>query len=570
MKLVTFSVQNYRSITSARNIGIGNLTVLVGQNNEGKSNILNALVTAMEIIRFHAHYGDRASRQGIYRNRYAEIYDWERDFPIGLQDTKPKSDSIFRLEFSLGMDEVDTFKAEIGSRLNGLLLIEIRAPRAGEASIHVVKTGKNTTSLANKSARIAAFIGSRININYIPAIRTEQTSLDVIDSMLTRELRKLEDNDEYKKALAKIAELQDPILTKMSTEVTKVMQSFLPQVKEISISISQRSRSSALSRASQITVDDGTPTPISRKGDGIKSLAAISLLQQIGDSSGYASILAIEEPESHLHPSAIHRLKEVIDKISAKRQVVITTHCPLLVDRVSCANNIIISNNKAKPANKVADIRDVLGVRVSDNLQHAAMVLVVEGEDDKIILEALFAECSEMLQDAIQNQMLVVDYVGGAGNLSYKLHELKNGLCNYHVYFDNDDAGRQATDKAMEVELLTLTDLTMCICNGMKDSEMEDCVNVSIYSQQFQEKFGIQLDAKSFRGNEKWSVKARNVFLSTGKPWNDRIEKQAKLAVANSVKGKPKEAFNIHKDSSLRGLIKALEEKIQAMNYQAE
>lgn len=568
MKLVTFSVQNYRSITSARDIEIGNLTVLVGQNNEGKSNILNALVTAMEIIRYHARYGERASRLFINRSRYAEIYNWERDFPIGLQEKKPKSDSIFRLEFSLENDEIETFKTEIGSRLNGLLLIEIHAPRTGDATISVVKTGKNTTALANKSARIAEFIGNRININYIPAIRTEQTSLEVIDSMLTRELRKLEDNEEYKKALEKIAELQDPILTKMSTEVTKVMQSFLPQVKEISISISQRSRSGALSRASQITVDDGTPTPIERKGDGIKSLAAISLLQQIGDSNGYASILAIEEPESHLHPSAIHRLKEVIDKISAKRQVVITTHCPLLVDRVNCANNIIISNNKANPASQISDIRDVLGVRVSDNLQHAAMVLVVEGEDDKIILEAIFAMHSEVLQDAIQNQMLVVDYVGGAGNLSYKLHELKNGLCNYHVYFDNDDAGRLATNKAIDDDLLTLSDLTLCICNGMKDSEMEDCVNVQVYKQLFQEKFGIKAEEKIFKGNEKWSVKARNVFLSAGKPWNDKIEKQAKLAVARAVEAEPKIALNEHKKSSIMSLIGALEEKIQAMNYE--
>lgn len=567
MKLVTFSVQNYRSITSARNIEIGNLTVLVGQNNEGKSNILNALVTAMEIIRFHARYGDRATRLGMFKNRYSEIFDWERDFPIGLQESKPKGDSIFRLEFSLEEDEIETFKDEIGSRLNGLLLIEIHAPRVGDASIKVVKTGKNTTALANKSARIAAFIGNRININYIPAIRTEQTSLEVIDSMLTRELRKLEENDEYKRALEKIAELQDPILKQMSTEVTKVMQSFLPQVKDITISISQRSRSGALSRASQITVDDGTPTPIERKGDGIKSLAAISLLQQIGDSIGYASILAIEEPESHLHPSAIHRLKEVIDKIAMKRQVVITTHCPLLVDRVDCTNNIIVSNNKAKPASRISDIRNVLGVRISDNLQHAAMVLVVEGEDDKIILEAIFSKQSEMLQEAIQNQMLVVDYVGGAGNLSYKLHELKNGLCNYHVYFDNDEAGRLATDKAMEVDLLELSDLTLCICNGMKDSEMEDCINIQIYSQLFHEKFGLKPEAKSFKGNEKWSNKTRNLFLSAGKPWNDKIEKQAKLVVARAVEANPEAALNEHKNSSIIGLIAALEEKIQAMNY---
>ena len=153
MKLVTFSVENYRSITSARDISIGNLTVLVGQNNEGKSNILNALVTAMEIIRLHARFGDRSARPVGYRNRLAEIFDWERDFPIGLQARKTKKDSVFRLEFSLEENEIELFKTEIGSRLNGLLLIEIRAHHEGEPSINVVKTGKNTMLLWKSSQK---------------------------------------------------------------------------------------------------------------------------------------------------------------------------------------------------------------------------------------------------------------------------------------------------------------------------------------------------------------------------------------------------------------------------------
>jgi len=42
MRLIRFSVLNYRSITTAHKIEMSNLTVLVGKNNEGKSNILRA------------------------------------------------------------------------------------------------------------------------------------------------------------------------------------------------------------------------------------------------------------------------------------------------------------------------------------------------------------------------------------------------------------------------------------------------------------------------------------------------------------------------------------------------
>jgi AAA15 family ATPase/GTPase len=51
MKLVSFSVQNYRSIAKANRIEVGRYTVLVGPNNEGKSNVLRALVTAMDVLK---------------------------------------------------------------------------------------------------------------------------------------------------------------------------------------------------------------------------------------------------------------------------------------------------------------------------------------------------------------------------------------------------------------------------------------------------------------------------------------------------------------------------------------
>ncbi len=50
MKLVEFSVTNFRSITKAHKINLQDMTVLVGKNNEGKSNLLTALNIAMRAI----------------------------------------------------------------------------------------------------------------------------------------------------------------------------------------------------------------------------------------------------------------------------------------------------------------------------------------------------------------------------------------------------------------------------------------------------------------------------------------------------------------------------------------
>ncbi|MGY8689648.1 MAG: AAA family ATPase [Verrucomicrobiales bacterium] len=50
MKLESISVSRYRSISSAKRIRLDQSTVLIGPNNEGKSNILRGLVLAMTVL----------------------------------------------------------------------------------------------------------------------------------------------------------------------------------------------------------------------------------------------------------------------------------------------------------------------------------------------------------------------------------------------------------------------------------------------------------------------------------------------------------------------------------------
>lgn len=89
MKLISFSVTNYRSITTAHKIPLSNLTVLVGRNNEGKSNLLMALNIAMSAILLESKISDRSVRLSYKSYKYKNIdYDWSRDFPIQLQSRK--------------------------------------------------------------------------------------------------------------------------------------------------------------------------------------------------------------------------------------------------------------------------------------------------------------------------------------------------------------------------------------------------------------------------------------------------------------------------------------------------
>lgn len=240
MQLTAFSVTNYRSITSAHRIAIADRTVLIGKNNEGKSNLLHALQVAMDLLQTHA-LADRRSLRRAYRIG-DETYKWKRDFPIQLQGRKSSTHTIFKLEFLLNAEEIDQFKAEIGSNLNGTLPLEIKIGKNNEGQINLRKPGKNTKSLSLKSEKIARFVASRIYFNYIPAIRTDREAIEVVSRMLSQELRVLESHPDYQAALDVIQQLQQPILDDLASRIQEPLGEFLPSIKSVQIEIPEPSR----------------------------------------------------------------------------------------------------------------------------------------------------------------------------------------------------------------------------------------------------------------------------------------------------------------------------------------
>lgn len=558
MKLIIFSVSNFRSITRAHRIQIREKTILVGKNNEGKSNLLKAMNIAMNMLLQHSKSVKVRRLLKRYRSSDERNYYWDRDYPILSQHKQGEKKTTFRLEFELTDDEIIEFKKEIGSSINGTLPLEIKIGIDNTGIIKVAKKGPGASSLNKKSIKIAEFIADRISINYIPAVRTDQSSLKVIREMLSEELSTLEDDEEYQKALNTIADLQKPILEKIATSIQKPLTEFLPSIKSVEITISDEERKLALRRDLNVIIDDGTPTNIEYKGEGIKSLAALGLLKD-KSSNKEASVIIIEEPESHLHPEAIHQLNEVLDSLALKNQVIISTHNPLFVERKRLNENIIIDSGKAKSAKNISEIRNILGIKASDNLMNASYILLTEGEDDKIALEALFSILSKSLQKAITQNLLVIEPVGGAGNISYKLSSLKNTLCSYHVLLDNDKAGKISFEKAKKDNLLNIKNTTFINCKGMSESEFEDCLDTSLYEKMFLEEYGVSIKSTDFRIPNKWSDRVKNVFLNQGKPWNESIEKEVKFKVAEAVKEKPHAALNLHKRNSIDSLITSLE-----------
>lgn len=564
MRLTNFSVTNYRSITTAHKINLQDLTVLVGKNNEGKSNLLTALNVAMTTMLIYCKSKDLTMQNN---NRLNQLYDWDRDFPIQFRSRKNGLESIFKLNFRLENDELREFQSETGIRGNEDIPISIKFKKGNIVNIEVPKRG--TSSYNKKSRQITEFISNRISFNYIQAIRTEGMALNALKNAIVDELNVLYKNQDYIQALEKVSGMQQKVLDQIAIQLFEPLSVFLPQLKDVKIirQSDEYSINRLLRNDIDIIIDDGTPTSISYKGDGIKSLVTLAILKD-KRSIKAASIIAIEEPESHLHSGAIHSLVDVINHISGNNQVIISTHNPLFVQQNSIKSNILIDSGNARSAKSISEIRNILGVLPADNLRNANCIFVVEGEDDKIALTKIFKILSEKITSALRANMLVIKPLSGAGNLSHDLYDLKNCMCNYFVLLDNDDAGIQAAKKAIENNLANESQIKHTICNGSPVAEFEDCLNTKFYKKAILDNFAVDISKPTFSGNKKWSDRMKDAFLSQGVRWSDAIEKKVKLVVAESIPEKIEDISDIlieQKSGFLTGVVSSLERMIDSI-----
>lgn len=159
MRLERFSIQKYRSIIKAEKLPLGDLTVLVGPNNDGKSNILEALVVGMEEL------ASPLARPRVRGRRKREHggYFWERDFPQSLQPAEPAGRSIMDFDFALTSDEIDDFYGEVGSRLNGIL--PLRLSFGGNRPAFSVRKQRHSRALSAKREEIAGFVAHAFKYN---------------------------------------------------------------------------------------------------------------------------------------------------------------------------------------------------------------------------------------------------------------------------------------------------------------------------------------------------------------------------------------------------------------------
>ncbi|MEV0570708.1 AAA family ATPase [Dactylosporangium sp. NPDC050588] len=184
-----------------------------------------------------------------------------------------------------------------------------------------------------------------------------------------------------------------------------------------------RLRLSTKDSSVQVVFDDEYSGALSHNlkdlGSGVEQLLLTLVL---GMSQEQGSLIALEEPETSLHPGAQRALLGHLSEWAEERQFIITTHSPVLLDGLQRAAVKVVRRENGQSSigsvdSPAVDALQELGVRLTDVLS-AERILLVEGPSDRDVLQAWFPQL------ATDPRVAVILGVGGDNSrLAHILNE---------------------------------------------------------------------------------------------------------------------------------------------------
>ncbi len=205
----------------------------------------------------------------------------------------------------------------------------------------------------------------------------------------------------------------------------------------------------------------GAKLPLNRHGEGTQSLAVLMLFQAFATTNlaeSYAPestpILALEEPEAHLHPSAIRSLGAFLKDMTG--QTLVSSHSGDLVSRVPVTSlrRLYKHNGETKVGSVAAKglftDRELQAIDYSIRCARGHYLfsrcwLLVEGEADFHLMPLLF-EAMGHSQDKINFSILEISQVIEKGEPLIKF--AKHLGIEWFMMADGDQAGTDYVNRA--------------------------------------------------------------------------------------------------------------------------
>lgn len=470
MLLTHLKIEHYRGI-KALELTLGATTVLVGENNCGKTSVLHALKACLYTLRS----GGRAS----------PFEEFDLHFDSRTADLTTAPPIVITLTFEEA--KVGEWSEEVEQRLGGdggvIALIppndrsrvQLRVSAQYSAESQEIETifdfldaAGNSLPAKNRS-RLAGLQQLR-PLFYLSALRDAGKEFSRTSQFWSPFVKNSQINDATKAAIeTKLEDINTQIIEAHGT--FKGVREHLAKVQElvalggqdvVSVDAVPARVFDMLNRTQvSIASSTGARLPIGRHGEGTQSLTVLMLFDaflksELARKQGVKEskpIVALEEPEAHLHPNAVRALWKTIRDIDGQK--LIATHSGDLLSEVELTSirRIYKSRGHVKVGFIAPDLLnprdqrkfDFLVRRTRGELFFARCWLFGEGETEAI----LFSGVAQVLGlDLEQAGVRCVEY--RLGDIDYFV-DVANALgIAWHCLTDADAQGTSDAKKAVD------------------------------------------------------------------------------------------------------------------------
>ncbi len=339
MRVTKVRIMNFRGLKDLE-VGLDETTVLIGENNSGKTSVLDALKLCLREL---------GPRRRVVFDGF--------DFHLKDGDTEPESADSIRIEIILSEMHLGEWDTPLVGRLSRQRILQVDADGLNHVKLAVTCAWDPTTRdfsqdwtflnlddepLSGAPESALATLQREVAFFYLTALREAARHFDAKGPFWRPFLKDSQLSPEKKAEIEqKLREINDLVVASHTSfeqakgRLTKV-QDVVPMAggEVVSIEAVPGRMFDMLARAQvHLGASGGAKVPVGRHGEGTQSLAVLMLFSAFLDAwPDGAPIVALEEPEAHLHPSAIRALWDLLDMLSGQK--VISTHSGDLLSEI--------------------------------------------------------------------------------------------------------------------------------------------------------------------------------------------------------------------------------------------
>ncbi|NQU63411.1 MAG: DUF2813 domain-containing protein [SAR324 cluster bacterium] len=464
MKLSKLAISNFRGIKTLEIELERDVTVLIGENNSGKTTVLEAIRFGLDTIKsnktcnFSEHDFHRNDTLFDLQNCEPIVFTFNfvenQDYPWNEGVVQALNEVIVGEEFStVKLQLRGWFDSEEGEpKQEWSFLDDAENPLVGKQGS--IKDLRNIRPFFFQSALRAAKDEFHSQSTYWSSFLKNKDIDEETRSILENELQTV--NQKIVSAHSAFKDVTDEV--KRISELVSVAESNAVSVDPVKSDVYKALRYSEVN----ILSATNSKIPIRKHGEGTQSLSVLLLFGAYlktrlkKDIHRLAEpIIAIEEPEAHLHPNAIRALWQLIEDLPGQK--IIATHSGDILSEVPI--NKIRRLNKRGIETQCQFIPATLLIpeelrkfnhhvrRNRGELLFARKWLLVEGETDV----SVFVESAEILRVNLHRQGIrLVEYSQAGGPAIFIKIADALGI-NWHVIADNDDAGNKYIESAKKL-----------------------------------------------------------------------------------------------------------------------